>query len=271
MKLSDLLSNAPKGLWGGELKNGESGTPVIKTNNMTYEGQINFTDLTYRSIDNRDAVPNYLQNGDLLVEKSGGTKTHSVGYINYFDGENQKYVANNFIFVLRPNEQLVSPKYLFYQMKYKYESGQIRNCYEQTTGIQNLRVKSYLQKEVLCPSRTIQNDVVLSLDSIASAISIEKASLLLADELIKSRFNEQFINNPSFTTKKWYEVLNIINGRDYKGHEGTKYPIYGSGGFMGIYANNFLASGILTIIGRKGTIDRPLLVNGEIWNIGLYG
>ncbi len=36
---------------------------------------------------------------------------------------------------------------------------------------------------------------------------------------------------------------------------------------MGIYANNFLASGILTIIGRKGTIDRPLLVNGEIWNI----
>ena len=192
MKLSDLLSNAPKGLWGGELKNGESGTPVIKTNNMTYEGQINFTDLTYRSIDNRDAVPNYLQNGDLLVEKSGGTKTHSVGYINYFDGENQKYVANNFIFVLRPNEQLVSPKYLFYQMKYKYESGQIRNCYEQTTGIQNLRVKSYLQKEVLCPSRTIQNDVVLSLDSIASAISIEKASLLLADELIKSRFNEMF-------------------------------------------------------------------------------
>lgn len=192
MKLSDLLLHAPKGLWGEELKNGESGVPVIKTNNLTYEGHINFTDLTYRSIDNHDAVPNYLQKGDLLVEKSGGTKTHSVGYINYFDGENQKYVANNFILVLRPNEQLVSSKYLFYQMKYKYESGQIRNCYEQTTGIQNLRVKSYLQKEVLCPSRTIQNDVALSLDSITSAILIEKASLLSADELIKSRFNEMF-------------------------------------------------------------------------------
>lgn len=84
---------------------------------------------------------------------------------------------------------------------------------------------------------------------------------------IKSRFNEEFINNPSFTIKKWCEVLNINNGRDYKGHEGTKYPIYGSGGFMGIFADKYLASGIITIIGRKGTIDKPLLVNDKIWNI----
>ena len=112
-----------------------------------------------------------------------------------------------------------------------------------------------------------QKLIASKITNIKELTSIETNAIRNLDSLIKSRFNEQFISNPSFLTKKWHEVLNIINGRDYKGHEGTQYPIYGSGGFMGIYANNFLASGILTIIGRKGTIDRPLLVNGEIWNI----
>ena len=79
-----------------------------------------------------------------------------------------------------------------------------------------------------------------------------------------------FLSEKTFPTKKWADVLKIYNGRDYKSNisdENNGFPVYGSGGFMGVYADKFICEGILTIIGRKGTIDRPILVKGKIWNI----
>ena len=163
--------------------------------------------------------------------------------------------------------QKVCAKYL--ELSMKYNNAYFFKKHSIATARQGKKVDmvGLLGESINIPNIDNQLDVIKKVTSIEDKIQKEKEQLNYFNELIKSRFNEQFIGNPSFPTKKWHEVLNIINGRDYKGHEGTKYPIYGSGGFMGIYANNFLASGILTIIGRKGTIDRPLLVNGEIWNI----
>ena len=79
-----------------------------------------------------------------------------------------------------------------------------------------------------------------------------------------------FLSRKDLPTKKWADVLTIYNGRDYKSNisnETEGFPVYGSGGFMGVYADRFICEGTLTIIGRKGTIDRPILVKGKIWNI----
>lgn len=79
-----------------------------------------------------------------------------------------------------------------------------------------------------------------------------------------------FLSRKDLPKKKWADVLTIYNGRDYKSNvsnETEGFPVYGSGGFMGVYADRFICEGTLTIIGRKGTIDRPILVKGKIWNI----
>ena len=64
------------------------------------------------------------------------------------------------------------------------------------------------------------------------------------------------------------DICDIINGRNQKQVEAVdgKYPIYGSGGIMG-RANDFLCKGGSTIIGRKGTINRPLFVSEDFWNV----
>ena len=74
----------------------------------------------------------------------------------------------------------------------------------------------------------------------------------------------------NYARKKWSDVVTIYNGKDYKSYLSDKengYPVFGSGGFMGVYADKYICEGTLTIIGRKGTIDKPLLVIGKIWNI----
>ncbi|WP_050206623.1 restriction endonuclease subunit S [Streptococcus pneumoniae] len=45
-----------------------------------------------------------------------------------------------------------------------------------------------------------------------------------------------------------------------------KFPIYGSGGIMG-YAKDWIVKKNSVIIGRKGNINKPILVRENFWNV----
>ncbi|MCF8255842.1 MAG: restriction endonuclease subunit S [Bacteroidia bacterium] len=68
--------------------------------------------------------------------------------------------------------------------------------------------------------------------------------------------------------KKLGEVCEIKNGKNQKSvvNPNGKYPIYGSAGIMG-YANDYLCESGATIIGRKGTINKPIYVKTKFWNV----
>ena len=201
--IKDVIASEIKVFWGSDPIDVFSSTPVIKTNNLSYEGKISFENIALRNIDKTKIKDNYLRYGDLLIEKSGGTKTHSVGYVNYFEEIENLYVANNFILVLRPNPEVIKSKYLFYQMRYYYESGKFANCYNKTTGIQNLKKDIYLSKEIKVPNFNEQDMISLNLENIEKMIKIKKNELKLMDGLIKSRFIEMFISKgyPEMTLK----------------------------------------------------------------------
>ena len=57
------------------------------------------------------------------------------------------------------------------------------------------------------------------------------------------------------------EVLAIINGKNQKRVENPdgKYPIYGSSGLMG-YADDYICGPDTIVIGRKGSINKPIFV-----------
>ena len=188
VKLKDVIEKEFKGLWGTEFS--DDGIPVIKTNNMTYEGRIDFSDICKRNISYEEAFPNFLQKGDLIIEKSGGTKNHSVGYVNIFEGEDNKYICNNFILPIRPNKELIDCKYLFWQLHGMYETGKFADCYNKTTGIQNLQKKTYFSKEINVPSKETQQKIAHHLDTIQAAIDNKQQQLKELDELVKSRFIE---------------------------------------------------------------------------------
>ncbi len=67
--------------------------------------------------------------------------------------------------------------------------------------------------------------------------------------------------------KKIKHLARINNGLDYKSVESESgYPVYGSGGVFA-YANTYLYDGEAILLGRKGTIDKPLYVNGKFWTV----
>ena len=63
-------------------------------------------------------------------------------------------------------------------------------------------------------------------------------------------------------------VVDIVNGKSQKNVESPtgKYPIYGSGGIIG-KAMEYTCLAGSTIIGRKGTINHPIFVEENFWNV----
>ncbi|WPE29121.1 hypothetical protein PshuTeo1_48870 [Pseudomonas hunanensis] len=60
----------------------------------------------------------------------------------------------------------------------------------------------------------------------------------------------------------------IRNGKDYKDVESSdgEYPVIGSGGMFS-KASQYLHDGESVLLGRKGTIDKPLYINGRFWTV----
>lgn len=67
---------------------------------------------------------------------------------------------------------------------------------------------------------------------------------------------------------RFADVLTIINGKNQSKVENPngRYPIYGSGGVMG-YADDYLCEADTVVIGRKGSINKPIYVQEPFWNV----
>jgi type I restriction enzyme S subunit len=62
-------------------------------------------------------------------------------------------------------------------------------------------------------------------------------------------------------------LAQIRNGQDFKEVEAESgYPVIGSGGQFAS-ASKFLYEGESVLFGRKGTVDKPLYINGRFWTV----
>ena len=82
-------------------------------------------------------------------------------------------------------------------------------------------------------------------------------------------FGENPVESGKWNVEKWTDKVNITNGKDYKKLivKTGLYPVYGSGGDMGIRVDDYLCTENTVIIGRKGNIDKPLFVKEKFWNV----
>jgi len=75
---------------------------------------------------------------------------------------------------------------------------------------------------------------------------------------------------PLRVPEQWHTVAfkrlaSVQNGADYKHIESVDgVPVYGSGGPFA-YATESMFEGDSVLLGRKGTVDRPLFVSGRFW------
>ena len=215
IKLSEIIEAPISGEWGNDDASG-TGVPVIRTANFTNTGQIDFTDVVTRDIPQLDRkVHKFLKHGDIIIEKSGGSPAQPVGRVVYFDADENKYMINNFTSILRikdPNK--VHPKFLFYQLFYKYNKGESVRFQNKTTGILNLRLDRYIEETYIhLPPLESQGRIARELDFISVSATLRRLQLSELNQLIVSLFYEMFgdpvLNDNGWEKKRISEICAI--------------------------------------------------------------
>ena len=71
---------------------------------------------------------------------------------------------------------------------------------------------------------------------------------------------------PEWEEKNFCDVFKIGSGKDYKHLDSGSIPVYGTGGYM-LSVSDYLYEGESVCIGRKGTIDKPMFLDGKFWTV----
>lgn len=190
--LQNIFEKSINGEWGNEDSGKGEATAVIRTSNFLNSGRLNLDNIVCREIDKDKNSDKILRTGDIIIEKSGGSPNQPVGRVVYFDVTDQDYFTNNFTSILRVKPGYNS-KYIFYLMKYLYDTKKVLKFQNQTTGIINLKLADYLNKtKVNIETIENQNTIVDILDRLEYQIINRNKQLSELSNLVKSRFNEMF-------------------------------------------------------------------------------
>ena len=205
----------------------------------------------------------YVQVGDFILSNS---MSFGRPYILRIDG-----CIHDGWLLLRDTANVFDKKFLYYYLSspstyFKFKMLAVGGV------VNNLNSQMVRELNVLVPPREEQHKIVKTLDKVMDLIEKRKKQIEKLDELIKSRFIEMFGDSVSeqvnWKILPWTLIVDIKNGKNQRAVEcvNGEFPIYGSGGIMG-YANHYICNENSVVIGRKGNINKPILVRTKFWNI----
>ncbi|HEU7667483.1 TPA: restriction endonuclease subunit S [Streptococcus pneumoniae] len=231
------------------------GKEIIRIQNLTKTSKgINYYSGT---IDKKYIV----EAGDILISWSGT--------LGVFQWCGRSAVLNQHIFKVVFDKIDIDKSYF----KYVVEKG-LQDAVKHTHGSTMKHLTKKYFDNIIVPYTNLgeQQRIASELDLLSKLILRRQEQLEELNLLVKSRFNEMFgdviLNEKEWKVSKWNEILTIRNGKNQKQVEDAdgKFPIYGSGGIMG-YAKDWIVKKNSVIIGRKGNINKPILVRENFWNV----
>ena len=206
-----------------------------------------------------------VKKGDLLICEGG-----EIGRAAIWDKE-KPILYQNALHRVRFKGEVV-PRFCLIYLKSLKEKGILDTSYGKGVTIKHLVKTALLSIPIPIPPVAEQERIVAELDLLSKIIEKKKAQLKELDQLAQSIFYDMF-GDPITNEKGWQvksigDTCNITCGQDYKAVKDDKgqYPIYGTGGIMG-WANQYRCPKHSVIIGRKGNINNPILVDVDFWNV----
>ena len=201
-----------------------------------------------------------LESGDVLLNATGnGTLGRCCVFI--CPSDNNTYINDGHVIALSTDRAVILPEVLNTYLSLNDTQAEIYRQY--VTGSTN-------QVDIVFSDIKKMKVPVPSMDEQILFVEVLKQADKSKFGDFKSQFIEMFgdTHMRSDHSRQWKEVVEIINGKDYKSIqvEDGGYPVYGTGGEMA-RASDYLSPANSILLGRKGTIDKPLLIREKYWNV----
>lgn len=154
--IGDWLATSIGGLWGGAPGSDEVDVQVVRVTELKAWGRLDPTSAATRSISQRQLSGRKLQDGDLLLEKSGGGPKTPVGRVGLVVDPRDQSICANFMQLMRPNRELVHPEFLHLLLNAFHLAGNTAAMQTASTNIRNIKASEYLATEIAVPDHETQ-------------------------------------------------------------------------------------------------------------------
>lgn len=148
--IADCLTTSFAGEWGEEPSPGNA--VVLRATDIDNDGHVIGFGVA-RAIPASKLLAKNLQDGDILLEGSGGGPGKPVGRVAFFDGSVHagSVLCSNFFKTLRVNRNYIDCRFLWRKLEWFYRQPALLALQQQTTGIINLKFVEYLATNLSFP------------------------------------------------------------------------------------------------------------------------
>lgn len=182
-RIVDLCEFVIGGVWGAPAGEGE--VDVLALGPKSYSGDVVFVDPNgspTRSITRKQAAGRILREGDIVLERSGGSFEQAVGRVMIAGQDLPDTIPTDFQRLLRPDRDQVEPAYLFWKLRLDWLTGVTRDYARRTTNISNLAVPDYLARTLVVPPKHDQLPLIERVGQLNGAVdqAVDEAEALAA-------------------------------------------------------------------------------------------
>ena len=266
----------------------ENGIPFLRVTDIQTKN-IDFTDLKFISKEEHELLKLRCSpgKGDILLSKNG-----TIGLIKIVDWDWEFSIFVSLALIKTKKE--IYNQYLKYLLQSEIVWWQIKLRAKQGTVL-NLHLEEIRELEIPKAPYEDQIKIAKILSTADAVIEKSQAAIDKYKAIKQGMLHDLFTRGIDISTgklrpkyedapalykesklgmvpKEWdvkllKDIALIHNGIDYKRNPpGQEIPIYGTGGIMG-FTSISLNNGPAVLTGRKGSINRPIYVEGEFWNV----
>lgn len=253
----------------------KEGVRVLRSSNISEDSFVMAEDDVFVSREAANILP--VKNGDILITAANGS-SHLVGKHAIVTGIVDGAMVHGGFMLLASTEE---SDYLQAAMNSPwYRTFVANNMLGGNGALGNLGRAAFDEAVFLAPIDKIERDKIGAFfRSLDELIAARKRAVEKTEALKKSMLQKMFPQGDAavpevrfrgfggeWERKTIEDILTIGNGKDYKHLGYGPIPVYGTGGYM-TSVSDWLYDGSSVCIGRKGTIDNPLYLEGRFWTV----
>jgi type I restriction enzyme S subunit len=285
-KLDQVITDIIGGDWGkGESSEDSLLCRVLRGTDFAKAQDGFFDDVPTRFIRKKSFDKLKLEQGDILIELSGGSKDQPTGRVFIWranlNKNSENIIFSNFVKKLKLDCLKVEPEYFYRYWQHLYFLGRTTKYEKRTTGIRNFKYRDFIENEKIpLPPLPEQRKIVYVLDSIQEAVRVQEKIIEKTKELKRSLMHKLFREGvPSFLKGKKlkkteigeipenWEVVRLGDERFFKiilgGTPKTGTPEYWNGEIPWITPNDLSKITTVFIKNTERSITKKGLESGS--------
>lgn len=175
--------------YGTSNKSSDKGKyPYLRMNNLTYDGNMNYSDMKYVDILEEEKIKYTVQNGDILFNRTNSKEL--VGKTAVFKSSKEMVIAGYLIRV-RVNQR-ANPEYISAYLNSKHGKATLVGMCKSIIGMANINAQEMQNIKILIPPIDLQNRFAQIVEQIANQKAKTQNSIDKSEELFQSLMQRAF-------------------------------------------------------------------------------